>query len=92
MKKLILPSLLMLISSHGLHAAEIATQTTSQSVVSNRKDLQAEPPHIPTQNLTTEEVKNSITHPIEQHAKHAITKKNGQVYQEPFMPLSLRSR
>lgn len=91
MKKLILPSLLMLISSHGLHAAEIAAQTTSQPV-SNSKDVQAEPPHIPTQNLTTEEVKNSVTHPIEQHAKHAITKKNGQVYQEPFMPLSLRSR
>jgi len=81
----------MLISSHGLHAAEIAAQTTSQPV-SNNKDLQAELPHIPTQNLTTEETKNSVTHPIEQHAKHAITKQNGQVYQEPFMPLSLRSR
>ncbi len=29
MKKLILPSLLMLISIHGLHAAEIAAQPTS---------------------------------------------------------------
>ena len=91
MKKLILPSLLMLISNHGLHAAEIAAQTTSQPV-SNSKAVQAEPLHIPTQNLTTEEVKNSGIHPIEQHAKYAITKKNGQVYQEPFMPLSLRSR
>lgn len=91
MKKIILPSLLMLISIHGLHAAEIAAQPTSQPV-SNSKDVKAEPPHIPTQNLTTEEVKNSVTHPIEQHAEHAITKKNGQVYQEPFMPLSLRSR
>ncbi|WP_326519356.1 hypothetical protein [Acinetobacter sp. CAAS 2-6] len=91
MKKLILPSLLMLISNHGLHAAEIAAQTTSQPV-SNSKAVQAEPLHIPTQNLTTEEAKNSVIHPIEQQAKHTITKKNGQVYQEPFMPLSLRSR
>lgn len=88
MKKLILPVLLIGLVISTVNATETMSKSTSES-----KDSQTHLQQAPAEAIPVQEVTSVTTHPVaESKTSRPTTQKTVRVYQEPFMPLSLRTR